>query len=52
VTERQGRRLKQLLDDLKETRGYWKLNQRALHRTLLRDRFGTDYGHVVRETME
>jgi hypothetical protein len=29
-TERQERRRKQLLDDHKETRGYWKLKQEAL----------------------
>jgi hypothetical protein len=30
VTERGGRRRKQLLDDLKEKRGYWKLKEEAL----------------------
>jgi len=30
VTGRQGRRWKQLLDDLKETRGYWKLIEETL----------------------
>jgi hypothetical protein len=30
VTGRQGRRCKQLFDDLKETRGYWELKQKAL----------------------
>ena len=30
VTERRGRRRKQLLDDLAETRGYWKLEEEAL----------------------
>jgi hypothetical protein len=29
---RRGRRGKQLLDDLKETRGYWKLREEALDR--------------------
>ena len=33
-TGRRGRRRKQLLDDLKETRGCWKLNKEALDRTL------------------
>jgi hypothetical protein len=33
---RRGRRCKQLLNDLKETRGYWKLKQEALDRTLWR----------------
>jgi hypothetical protein len=31
---RRGRRLKQIMDDLKETRGYWKLKEEALDRTL------------------
>jgi hypothetical protein len=31
---RRGRRRKQLLDDLKEERGYWKLKEEALYRTL------------------
>jgi hypothetical protein len=34
VTERQGRKRKQLLDDLTETRGCWKLKQGARHDTL------------------
>jgi hypothetical protein len=36
VTERRGRRLKHILDDLKENRGYWKLKEEALDRTLFR----------------
>jgi hypothetical protein len=40
VTGRQGRRRKQLLDDLKETRGYWKLRDEALDRILWRTRLG------------
>jgi hypothetical protein len=36
VTGRRGRRLKQLLDDLKEMRGQWKLNEDALDPTLWR----------------
>ena len=31
---RRGRRRKQLLDDLKETRGYWKFKEEALDHTL------------------
>ena len=38
VTGRQGRSLKQLLDDLKETREYWKLNEEALDHTPWRTR--------------
>jgi hypothetical protein len=34
VTGRRGRRLRQLLDDLKENRGYWKSKGESLRRTL------------------
>jgi hypothetical protein len=34
ITGRRERRRKQLLDDLKEQRRYWKLKEEALHRTL------------------
>jgi hypothetical protein len=33
-TGRRGRRCKQLLDDLKDKRRYWKLKEEALDRTL------------------
>jgi hypothetical protein len=49
---RRGRRRKQLLDDLKEKRRYWKLKEEALDRTLWRIRFGRGYGPVVRQTAE
>jgi hypothetical protein len=49
---RRGRRRKQLLDDLKEKRRYWKLKEEALDRTLWRTRFGRGYGPVVRQTTE
>jgi hypothetical protein len=52
VTGRRGRRSKQLLDDLKENRGYWKLKENALDRILWRTRFGRGYGPVVRQTTE
>jgi hypothetical protein len=39
MTGGRGRRLKQLLDDLKEKRRYWKLQEEALDRTLWRTRF-------------
>jgi len=39
MTGRGGRR-KQLLGDLKEARGYWKLEEKALDLTLRRTRFG------------
>jgi len=34
VTGRRGRRIKQLLDDLTERSGYWKLKAEKLNRTL------------------
>jgi len=46
-TERRGRRRKQLLDDLKETRRYVKLKEAALDRTLWRTRCWRGCGHVV-----
>jgi hypothetical protein len=49
---RRGRRRKQLLDDLKEKRRYWKLKEEALDHTLWRIRFGRGYGPVVRQTVE
>jgi hypothetical protein len=52
VTERRGRRRKQLLDDPKEKRRYWKLKEEALDRTVWRTRFGRGYGPVVRQTVE
>jgi hypothetical protein len=50
VTERQGRRRKKLLDDLKERRGYSHLKEQALDRTMWRARFGRGFGPVVRQT--
>jgi hypothetical protein len=46
------RRRKQLLDDLKETRGYWKMKEGALGRTLWRTRFGRRCGPVLEQTAE
>jgi hypothetical protein len=48
VTGRRGRRRKQLLDDLKERRGCWKLKEEALDRTLWR----TGYEPGVGQTTE
>ena len=48
VKGRQRRIRKQLLDDLKETRGYWKLQEAALDRAVWR----TDFGAIVRQTAE
>jgi hypothetical protein len=50
VTGTRGRRSWQLLDDLKETREYWKLKEEALDRSVWRTRFGRGCGHVVRQT--
>ena len=44
------RRRKQLLDDLKEARGYCKLKEEALDGTVWRTRFGRGYGPVVRQS--
>jgi hypothetical protein len=52
MTGRRRRRCKQLLDDLKEMRSYWKLKEEALDRILWRTGFGSGYGLVVRETAE
>jgi hypothetical protein len=50
VTGRQ--RNEQLLDDRKETRGYWKCKEEALDHTVWRACFGRGYGPVVRQNME
>ena len=39
---------KQLMDDLREKTGYWKLKEETLDRILLKTGFGTDYGPVTR----
>ena len=44
------RRRKQLLDDLKETEGDWKLKQEAPDGTVWRTGFGRGCGPVVRQT--
>ena len=50
VTGRRGRRRRNLLDDLKEGRGYSHLKEEALDRTMWRAGFGRDFGPVVRQT--
>jgi hypothetical protein len=50
VTGRRGRRHFQLLDDLKETRGYWKLKEEPLDRPLRKTGFGRGYELLVRQT--
>ena len=52
VTRRRGRRRKQLLDDLKELRGYCKLKEEAIDRAVWRTRFERSYWLVVRQTKE
>jgi hypothetical protein len=49
MTGRRGRKRKQLLDDLKETRSYWNLKEEALDLVLWRTGFGRGYGLVVRD---
>jgi hypothetical protein len=48
VTVRRGRRHKQLPDILKERRGYRKLKEEALDRTLPRTRFGRGNEPVIK----
>jgi hypothetical protein len=50
VTGRRGRRRRELLDDLKERRGYSHLKEEALDRTMWTARFGRSFGTVVRQT--
>jgi hypothetical protein len=50
VTGRRGRRCRELLDDLKERRGYSHLKEDALDRTVWTARFGRGFGPVVRQT--
>jgi hypothetical protein len=49
-TGRRGRRPKQILNGIKENRGYRKLKEEALDRNLWRTRFGRGYGHFARQT--
>jgi hypothetical protein len=47
---RRGRRRRNLLDDLKEMRGYSHLKEEALDRTVWTAGFGRGFGPVVRQT--
>ena len=47
MTARRGRRRQQLLENLKESRGYWKFREEALNLTVWRTRFGRGYESVV-----
>ena len=49
--ERRRRRRQQLLNYLKEKKGYWKLKEESLDRTLWRTRFGRGYEPVVRRRL-
>jgi hypothetical protein len=49
-TGRIGRRRNWLLDDLKEKKGYCKLKENTLYRTLHSTRFGRGYGPARRQT--
>jgi hypothetical protein len=49
---RLGRRRKQLLDVIKENKGYCKLKEHALDRTVWRTGFGTGYGNILRRMNE
>jgi hypothetical protein len=50
VTGRRGRRHRELLVDLKESKGYCHLKEEALDRTMRRAGFGRGFGPVVRQT--
>jgi hypothetical protein len=52
VMGRRGRRRKQLMLDLKEKVGHWKLKQEALDRTVWRTRLGRGSEPVVRQITE
>jgi hypothetical protein len=52
VTGRRGRRRKQLLVDVKEKRGHWKMKEEALDHTVWRTGFGRGCGPFVRQTTE
>jgi hypothetical protein len=45
---RQGRRRKQLLDDLKKMKGYWKLKEEGLDSSVWKTSFGRGWGPVVK----
>jgi len=50
VTGRRGIILKQLLNDVKEKRGYWKLKEETPACTVCRTSFGRVYGPLLRQT--
>jgi len=52
VTGRGGRRPKQLLDEFKGTKGYWKLKEEELDRPLWLTRFGRSNGRALLQATE
>ena len=52
MTGRRRKRRKQLLEDLKESRRYWKWKIEAPDRTVWRSRCERGYGPVIRQTVE
>jgi hypothetical protein len=52
MTGRRRRRCKQLLDELKVKKRYWKLKEEALDHTVWRTCFGRGYRPVIRQTTE
>ena len=52
INKASGRRRKKLLDDLKDRRGYCRLKEEALDRTMWRNRFGGGFEPVVRQNTE
>ena len=52
VTGRRGRWCEYLRDELKEKRGYWKLKEVALNRTLWRTGFGRGHGPFLSQTID
>jgi hypothetical protein len=50
MTGRRGRRRRELLDGLKERRGYSRLKEEALDRTMWRVRIGRGLGPVMSQT--
>ena len=52
VTRKRGRRRMELLDALKDRKGYSHLKEEALDRTMWRNRFGGGFEPVVRQNTE
>ena len=52
MTERRGKILKRVLDNLVETEGYWKLKEEATDRSLWRTPYGRGCGPVLRQTTD